>query len=171
MFIQILVVDSFRIATIINLAFNKGDNIMTTLFSLSSKYDPFFVGFDRLFKEMETFKINRQPNYPPYNVINDGDNYTIEIALAGFNETEVEVVYEPGKLTVSGSNDNQKGDYIHKGIATRNFKKEWTVADTIEVESAKFINGVLTIELVNVIPESKKPKSIPITTGKQLLNG
>ena len=99
MFIQILVVDSFRIATIINLAFNKGDNIMTTLFSLSSKYDPFFVGFDRLFKELETFKINRQPNYPPYNVINDGDNYTIEIALAGFNETEVEVVYEPGKLT------------------------------------------------------------------------
>ena len=105
------------------------------------------------------------------NVISDGDKYTIEIALAGFDESEIDVVYEPGKLTVSGSNDNKTGEYIHKGIATRNFKKEWTCADTIEVESAKFVNGVLTIELINVIPESKKPKNIPITTGKQLLNG
>ena len=118
---------------------------MTTLFSLSSKYDPFFVGFDRLFREMETFKIKSQPNYPPYNVISDGDKYTIEIALAGFDESEIDVVYEPGKLTVSGSNDNKTGEYIHKGIATRNFKKEWTCADTIEVESAKFVNGVLKI--------------------------
>ena len=64
---------------------------MTTLFSFATKYDPFFVGFDRLFREMETFKINRQGNYPPYNVSQDGDNYTIELALAGFKESEISI--------------------------------------------------------------------------------
>ena len=143
---------------------------MTTLFSFATKYDPFFVGFDRLFREMETFKINRQGNYPPYNVSQDGDNYTIELALAGFKESEISITYEPGKLTVSGSNDKNSGEYLHKGIATREFTKTWTVADTIEVNSAVFSDGVLTIELINVIPESNKPQNIPISSGKQLLS-
>ena len=143
---------------------------MTTLFSFATKYDPFFVGFDRLFREMETFKINRQGNYPPYNVSQDGDNYTSELALAGFKESEISITYEPGKLTVSGSNDKKSGEYLHKGIATREFTKTWTVADTIEVNSAVFADGVLTIELINVIPESNKPQNIPISSGKQLLS-
>ena len=143
---------------------------MTTLFSFATKYDPFFVGFDRLFREMETFKINRQGNYPPYNVSQDGYNYTIELALAGFKESEISITYEPCKLTVSGSNDKKSGEYLHKGIATREFTKTWTVADTIEVNSAVFADGVLTIELINVIPESNKPQNIPISSGKQLLS-
>ena len=143
---------------------------MTTFFSFTNKYDPFFVGFDRLFKEMETFKINRQGNYPPYNVSQDGDNYTIELALAGFKESEISITYEPGKLTVTGSNDKKNGEYLHKGIATREFTKTWTVADTIEVDSAVLEDGVLTIELINVIPESNKPHYIPISSGKQLLS-
>ena len=143
---------------------------MTTLFSFATKYDPFFVGFDRLFREMETFKINRQGNYPPYNVSQDGDNYTIELALAGFKESEISITYEPGKLTVSGSNDKNSGEYFNKGIATREFTKTWTVADTIEVNSGVFSDGVLTIELINVIPESNKPQNIPISSGKQLLS-
>lgn len=140
--------------------------------SIHQKYDPFFLGFNRLFKELETFKPGSKPNYPPYNVIKSDDGQIIiEIALAGFTESEISVLYEVGKLTVKGNKDRHDGEYLHKGIASRTFENEWKLADTIEIEDAVFRDGVLTINLLNVIPESKKPQEIPISTEKTILNG
>ena len=121
---------------------------------------------------METFKPGSKPNYPPYNVIKSDDGQIIiEIALAGFVESEISVLYEIGKLTVKGSKDRHGGEYIHKGIASRAFETEWKLADTIEIKDAIFADGVLTINLLNAIPESKKPQEIPISTNKEILNG
>ncbi len=140
--------------------------------SIHQKYDPFFLGFNRLFKELETFKPGSKPNYPPYNVIKSDDGQIIiEIALAGFVESEISVLYEIGKLTVKGSKDRHDGEYIHKGIASRAFETEWKLADTIEIKDAIFADGVLTINLLNAIPESKKPQEIPISTKKEMLKG
>ena len=140
--------------------------------SIHQKYDPFFLGINRLFKELETFKPGSKPNYPPYNVIKSDDGQIIiEIALAGFTESEISVLYEVGKLTVKGNKDRHDGEYLHKGIASRTFENEWKLADTIEIKDAVFKDGVLTINLLNVIPESKKPQEIPISTEKTVLNG
>ena len=140
--------------------------------SIHQKYDPFFLGFNRLFKELETFKPGSKPNYPPYNVIKSDDGQIIiEIALAGFTESEISVLYEVGKLTVKGNKDRHDGEYLHKGIASRTFENEWKLANTIEIKDAVFRDGVLTINLLNVIPESKKPQEIPISTEKTVLNG
>ena len=140
--------------------------------SIHQKYDPFFLGFNRLFKELETFNPGSKPNYPPYNVIKSDDGQIIiEIALAGFTESEISVLYEVGNLTVIGNIDRHDGEYLHKGIASRTFENEWKLADTIEIKDAVFKDGVLTINLLNVIPESKKPQEIPISTEKTVLNG
>ena len=131
------------------------------------------IGFDRLAQMIDTIDPKIPTGYPPYNIEKlDENKYGITMAVSGFDESDLNIDVKENILSVTGdvSKDDNK-EYLHKGIATRNFKKEWTCADTIEVESAKFVNGVLTIELINVIPESKKPKNIPITTGKQLLNG
>jgi len=145
--------------------------------SIHQKYDPFFLGFNRLFKELETFNPGSKPNYPPYNVIKSDNgclgrqDFIIEIALAGFTESEISVLYEVGKLTVKGNKDRHDGEYLHKGIASRTFENEWKLANTIEIKDAVFRDGVLTINLLNVIPESKKPQEIPISTEKTVLNG
>ena len=130
--------------------------------------DPFFVGFDRLFDQLNSFDPSKKPtNYPPYNIIETGENtYTIEIALAGFTEDQIEITHLPEKssLVVSGSNETEDNNYLHQGISSRKFQRTWTVADTIEVRGAEFVNGILQIQLENVIPEEKKPKQIRITS-------
>ena len=139
---------------------------MTTLLSTLNRFDPFFVGFDKVFNQLSTFDTERnQPNYPPYNIIQVSDNnYFIEVALAGFIQEQIEVTHLPetNSLVIEGSNENTDTQYLHQGIANRKFKRSWTVADSIEVTSAEFLDGVLRIQLENVVPEGKKPKQIEI---------
>ena len=144
----------------------------STIFQQLYKYDPYFVGFDRIFNRLNAFELNPtgSGNYPPYNIIRNGDNYTIELAVAGFNQDEIEVIHEPekGNLIVKGSNDREGVDYLHQGIASRTFNRTWTVSDTIVVNGADLSEGILRIELENVIPEEKKPKVISIGKGEKI---
>jgi len=140
---------------------------MTTLLSTLNRFDPFFVGFDKLFDQMSTFDNSdrKQPNYPPYNIIQRGENnYTIEVALAGFTQEQIEVTHLPesNSLVIEGSNEDRDTQYLHQGIASRKFQRSWTVADSIKVSEAELSDGILRIQLQNVIPDEKKPKQIEI---------
>ena len=101
--------------------------------------------------------------YPPYNLkkLND-DEYEIQLALAGYQKTELSVLVEDGKLVVKGEQDSADVEYLHKGIAERNFTRTWSLADTVKVTGSELKDGILTIKLVNEIPEEKKPQEIKI---------
>ena len=131
------------------------------------KYDPLMVGFDRIFDRMHTLNTvqGKQSNYPPYNIIKKGDSlYEVEIAVAGFLKSEITIELEDGVLTVTGKREplNDGIDFIHKGIAERDFTRKFTLSDTIEVRGADLNSGILSIMLENVIPEHKKPRTIAI---------
>ena len=127
--------------------------------------DPFFVGFDRMFDKMHNMNRVNTSNYPPYNLIKaDEYTYLIELAVAGFDEEDFDVELHDGVLTIKAEvSDNElETTYLYKGIAARSFVRKFTIADTIQVEGASLHQGMLTIRLRNVIPDEKKPKTIPI---------
>jgi len=134
--------------------------------------DPFFIGFDSLLNKLNR-PVQGSTNYPPYNLMKTGDDtFLIELAVAGFSEEEIDIEVQDGTLTIKGEDtryDSDKVSYIHKGIATRNFERKFTLADTIQVDGASMHNGVLSVKLVNVIPEEKKPRKIPIGSPELLL--
>lgn len=130
--------------------------------------DPFFIGFDKMFNKLNT-TYNQKDNYPPYNVIKTGENkYLLEIAAAGFEEDNFDIELYEGVLRIKAeaSHTDELEQYLHKGIAMRSFERRFTLADTIKVNDVSLNQGMLRIRLENVIPESKKPKKIPI--GRQL---
>lgn len=130
------------------------------------------IGFDRMFNELNrTFANARQDNYPPHNVIElDETHFVIEVAVAGFKESELDVEFKDQKITIRG----QKADeadvpeirYQHKGISTRNFERTFPLAEHLEIRGATVQNGILAIALELVIPEEKQPKKIPISFAK-----
>lgn len=127
--------------------------------------DPFFIGFDNLMNKMHSLNGSNATNYPPYNLIKTSENtYRVELAVAGFTEDELEVLVENGTLTIKGSSQEDKdtSSYIHRGISAREFKRTFTLADTVVVTSADLVNGILLVNLENVIPEEKKPRVVPI---------
>lgn len=136
-------------------------------------YDPFFIGFDTVLDKLNSFEKSDKPsNYPPYNLIKTGDNdYVVELALAGFDEKDINVEVENGVLTISANvgdyYEEEKTDYLHKGIAARSFVKKFKLSDTVEVESASLNAGMLTVRLKSIVPEEKKPKKIPINNGEK----
>jgi len=120
-----------------------------------------FFGFDNLFDAINNPQ--QQQSYPPYNVIKKGDNhYFIEIAVAGFKDDDINLTLEKGVLTVEGNKgtDSDTTEYVHKGISTRNFKRSFTLAETIKVVGADIVDGLLLIGLENEIPEEDKPQTI-----------
>jgi molecular chaperone IbpA len=103
--------------------------------------------------------------YPPYNIIKEDDeNYTIEIAISGFKRDEIEIITEDRKLYVNGAIKTAKTSdtYLHRGIGTRDFSHKFVLSDTIVVKSADISDGLLLINLVNIIPDEKKPRKIEI---------
>ena len=134
-----------------------------------NKLTPYAVGFDRVFDDMFKY-IEHNTNstgYPPYNIIKDGEKFQIEIALAGVDKKDLEITVAEGVLTVEhkapGEQDlGNSWDWIHKGIAQRNFKRNFTLNDDIVVQGSRMENGMLYIELERIIPEEKKPKTIAI---------
>ena len=118
--------------------------------------------------------LNNSPNWPPYNIVKiDENNYTIELAVAGFGESEIDITIDGGKLIVKGnveSNTDEQENFLFKGIATRAFTRTFAIDDHIEVKNAEIFNGMLKIALERLIPEEKKPKKIPVkSTGKKQL--
>lgn len=112
--------------------------------------------FDRLFNLHETTS-----NYPPYNLVQISSvESRLELALAGFAKKEVLVYTQDGKLFVEGQKEDKETDtnYLHKGLAQRSFKRAWTLADDTEVTSVNFEDGLLTVILGRIVPESHKRK-------------
>ncbi|WP_417694765.1 Hsp20 family protein [Pseudomonas sp.] len=144
---------------------------MSTAFSLA----PLFrssVGFDR-FNDLFETALRNEPgsSYPPYNVEKHGDDeYRIVVAAAGFQEEDLDLQVEKGVLTISGGKRDASNDsvtYLHQGIAQRAFKLSFRLADHIEIKSAGLSNGLLSIDLLRVIPEEAKAKRIPINGAQQ----
>ncbi|UOD50529.1 Hsp20 family protein [Orrella daihaiensis] len=126
------------------------------------------VGFDRLlnaFNDLEkSVAETKSVTYPPYNILKMGEHdYAIEIAVAGFNSDEIDITVDNNKLTVTGKvAQTSDTEYLHRGIATRDFTREFTLAETVVVRSADMQNGLLVINLQNIVPEASKPKRIEI---------
>lgn len=123
------------------------------------------IGVDRLFDRLiNNIETTSQSNYPPYNIVqNDEDSYTIEIAVAGFGMDDLEITQDQNTLIIAGNvADEVETNYLHKGIAGRNFRREFTLADHVEVIDAQLDKGILVINLKREIPEAMKPKTIAI---------
>lgn len=117
--------------------------------------------FDRLFEDVE--RNGNATGFPPYNIRKDNENiYTIEMAVAGFSKDDIEIELKEGILKISSKNDQEEGEYLHRGIAKRAFSRSFTLSDDILVKEADLVNGMLTINLERIIPEEKKPRMIEI---------
>ena len=121
------------------------------------------IGFDRVFDAVQRVNTS-EANFPPYNIKKiDDENYEIQIALAGFSKSELDITVEDGNLVVKGEQaETSKTEYLHKGIAERNFTRTWSLAESVKVSGSELKDGVLTINLVNKIPDELKPQSIKI---------
>lgn len=127
------------------------------------------LGFERFFDDVEKLlsmdvqKVTQ--SFPPHNIIKlDDTRYVVELAIAGFSKDEIEITAEDGTLTIKGEKKDKEVEltYLHRGIGTRSFTKQLTIADTVEVKGAEFKDGILRVGLENVIPEHKKPRKIEI---------
>ncbi len=140
---------------------------MTNKLSIFNQMRPLSVGFDDMFDHFE--KIFDQPmlssNYPPYNIVKTNKGYNIEIALAGFSKSDVNIFVENGIITIESKSENKSKDnteVLHKGISKRYFKRQFSISDDIKVNEAELKDGMLTILLEKIIPEDKKLKNIKI---------
>jgi molecular chaperone IbpA len=128
---------------------------------------PFFrstIGFDRLFDLVETAQRGTDESYPPYNIERLAeDRYQITLAVAGFSPEEISITAEQNVVTIEGGK-TEKGEreFLYRGILTRHFKRQFSLADYVQVKGASFENGLLKIEMVREIPEAMKPRRIAI---------
>lgn len=137
--------------------------------------DPFFkhsVGFDRLFHQLDTVNRNHQleSTYPPYNIINTGDEtFSIELAVAGFSKEEIDVEVKQNVITVRGEKNEteEKETFVHKGIGTRKFQRAFTLADYVEVVEGDLVNGILVLKFERKVPEAMKPRKIELGLKEQ----
>jgi molecular chaperone IbpA len=126
------------------------------------------VGFDRLFDMLDqTARMEAAPSWPPYNVEKIGDDrYRITMAVAGFGGDDIEITQKENTLLVTGQKhpEQENAQLLHRGIATRNFKQTFNLADHVKVTGANMENGLLTVDLVREVPEEMKPRRIEIAT-------
>ena len=122
------------------------------------------IGFDRLFNVLDEVQRTAEETYPPYNIErHDEHRFQISVALAGFSPNEVTLTVEQNVLTLEGKKAEKEGKtFLHRGISTRSFKRQFTLADHVEVKGARFENGLLLIDLQREIPEAMKPRRIAI---------
>ena len=138
----------------------------------TNNIDKWFVGADKMLKNLATAQETyaKAANWPPYNIVKvDDNNYTIELAVAGFGKHNLDIELANNTLVVKGGFTEAEIDpidnpvqYLWKGIADRVFTRKFTLADTVEVKNAEYVNGMLKIFLENVVPEEKKAKKVDI---------
>jgi len=126
------------------------------------------VGFDRLFDLIDdSLRYTGEDHYPPYNIERTGeDQYCISLALAGFTPEDIAITAEQNVLTVEGRR-SEKGDhqYLYQGISARPFRRQFNLADYVQVKGAAFDSGLLKIDLMREVPEAMKPRRIEINAG------
>lgn len=133
-----------------------------------------FVGFDDIFEDINRAYMSKQDNYPPYNILRLEDmHFLVEIAVAGFRETELDVESrqnEYGKtlLTVRGEKQPVEREqvYLHRGLAARNFERSFTLGNNMEITGVAVENGIMSIHLAMKVPETQRPKKVAITFSK-----
>lgn len=138
---------------------------LTPLFRQSIGFDRFSDMFDAAFRGDD-----QASAYPPYNIEKlDEDQYRITMAVAGFKESDLTLTVQENQLTVQGRISepaNEKVSYLHKGIATRAFERKFSLADHVKVTNAGLADGLLKIELMREVPETSKPRLVPINGTK-----
>jgi len=151
-----------------------GKQMTKNQLSIFNQLRPVTVGFDNVFDHFERMfndEFFNVPtvNYPPYNIVKTGVNeYNVEVALAGFSRDDVSVEFAEGILTIKSKDKtvsdkkDADGDMIHKGISKRYFSKSFTVSDDVEIKGAELKDGLLTVSLERIVPESKKARVIEI---------
>jgi len=132
-------------------------------------FDPFrnlTVGFDNIFDQLSSLSQFEIPKYPPYNIKKVDDNkYQLEMALAGFTKTDLEVEVKDNTLTVTGNSADDTettNSFVYKGIAQRAFTRQWTLMNYLKVFSANFKDGVLVVDMELNEPEEEKGKKIEV---------
>lgn len=124
------------------------------------------VGGDRLYDLVENLPTVGK-SFPPYDIVKTGENsYRIDMALAGYSSSDIDITQEKRVLTVSGHKNKEERPedevHIHRGIATRDFQTRWTLDEHVEVKAVKFDNAILTIQLEREIPEEEKPRTFQV---------
>lgn len=127
----------------------------------------FSIGFDSMFDRLlggNMQHVSNSQGYPPYNIRKEGEaKYIIEMAVAGLSEDDLEVELKEGTLTIrSKQSTDDESDYVHRGIAKRQFERSFALSDDIVVKGCDLTNGMLIVELEKVIPEEKRARLIPI---------
>jgi molecular chaperone IbpA len=123
------------------------------------------IGFDTVLERIRDAaeSMPKIPTYPPYNIKKiDEEHFEIEMAVAGFGKSNLDIELKDDTLTITGKHDSEDNDYIYQGIANRAFTRQFTLADTVVVKNAELVNGLLKIALERYIPEEKKAKKIDI---------
>lgn len=136
---------------------------------LNTLLNSWTVGFDRHFKIMEELRAQGQSikpsTYPPYNIKSlKDDKYEIELAVAGFSKSDITIEQTENRLSIRGSKPSSDEEYLHKGLAARDFEQNFVLADYVKVIKVTLIDGILTVHLERELPEEKKPKVIPISS-------
>ncbi len=130
------------------------------------KFSDTCIGFENVWDTMHKFHdtiTKNIPNYPPYNVKKiDDNNFEIEVAVAGFSRSNINLELDGGTLRVTGKTEVDKSNFLVRGIAGRSFERLFTLADTIEIKNANLVNGMLKISLEKIIPKYKKPTKIKL---------
>jgi molecular chaperone IbpA len=134
---------------------------------LTPSYSQLSIGFDRMFQELDRLMQTSGSTvggYPPFNVERlDENNHRITMAVAGFSESEIDITFHDNVLSVKGEKTDEDGaNFLYRGIAKRNFRREFALADHVEVKTASLKDGMLIIDFEQTIPESAKPKRIPL---------
>jgi molecular chaperone IbpA len=126
------------------------------------------IGFDRLFDLAETAQRGAEEGYPPYNIERLAeDRYQITLAVAGFSADEISITAEQNVVTIEGGKtEKAEREFLYRGISTRHFKRQFNLADYVQVKNASFDNGLLKIELVREIPEAMKPRRVAINSAQ-----
>ena len=145
----------------------------TTFDSIWRDISPFAVGFDRTFDTLELLASSRakETNYPPYNIRKiSEDQYAIELAVAGFEDKDIDIELVEETLTIKGNRPKEAGEgLLHQGLAARDFVKKFVLSDDMEIKGAALSNGMLYIGLERIIPDEKKPRKIKLTSKSKLL--
>ena len=130
-----------------------------------------FVGFDTMIDELDQISRNSGDTFPPHNILKTGeDQYLIELAVAGFAEDELEIEVKNRTLTIRGQIKDSNRDYIHKGISTKKFERQFRMSEYVEVMGADFRNGLLAVALEVIIPDSQKPRKVEINGTNTILD-